>query len=277
VPHRLVRREGAAELTVEPSPLLPEPLRGGTACTIGGSPAGSPLPPRHLGPPLVQAAIEQIRAATPGRRFSLRIEARSPATAALRGRRGRLRLLRVHSRGFEAAEQLVPVAVLEGDGGPLAAEPTRDLLAAPMADLPAGLSPPSGVSDAILGDAVDERLFLDGDAAASEHPRFERTLEQLERFMGDRVLILERRRAAAMADLLKSEAARDAAMGADQRDRAEQALRRAQGEIERHDAEITRLRAGEDDHYKRWRRHAQERRYTPPVIEEIADAEFEVA
>ena len=278
VPHRLVRRDdSAAELTVEPSPLLPEALRGGTACTIGGSPAGAPLPPLHLGHPLVQAAIEEIRGATRGRRFSLRIEARSQATSALRGRRGRLRLLRVHSRGFEAAEQLVPVAVLEGDSGPLSVGPTRDLLAEPMADLPAGLSPPSGVSDATLGDAVDERLFLDGDAAASEHPRFERTLEQLERFIGDRVLILERRRAAALADLLKSEAARDAAMGADQRDRAEKALRRAQEEIERHDGEITRLRAGEDDHYQRWRRHAQERRYTPPVIEEIADVEFEIA
>ena len=43
----------------------PRPLRGGHRLPIGGAPAGSPLPPLHLGHPLVQAAIEDIRAGHP--------------------------------------------------------------------------------------------------------------------------------------------------------------------------------------------------------------------
>jgi Helicase conserved C-terminal domain/SNF2-related domain len=277
VPYRLDRRDGSAELVVAPSPRLPPALRDGTACLIGGVLPGSPLVPLHLGHPLVQAALEDIRSATRGLGFSLRIEARSAATSSLRGRRGRLRLVRVQSRGFESAEQLLPVAVLDGTATPLAPELARQLLQEPMSDV-AALSAPSGVSDATLADAVEELLFLDGgDAGAHEQPRFERTLEQLERFIGDRVLILERRHASATSALLAAEAARDGAIGAEQRGRAEQALRRAQEEIERLDAEIARLRAGEDDNYQRWRRHAHERRYAPPVIEQLVDAEFEVA
>jgi hypothetical protein len=284
IPFQITRRPGAAELTVGASPRLPEPMREGTACLIGGSPPGSGLPPLHLGHPLVQAALEDIRGATRGRTFSLRIEARSPETSALRGRRGRLRLVRVQSRGFEAVEQLVPVAILEGDSGPLAPDLARELLQAPMSDRPApvqgsdGGKPLSEVTESALGDAVEELLFLqEGEVDARESPHFERALLQLERFVGDRVLILERRRAAEVTDLLDAEAARDGAMGAEQRSRADQALRRAQGEIETIDAEIARLRGGEDSHYQRWRGRLQERRSTPPVIETIADAEFEVA
>jgi hypothetical protein len=146
-----------------------------------------------------------------------------------------------------------------------------------MRDHPAPLSPPSGVSDATLGDAVDEMLFLDGgDAGVHEQPRFERTLAQLERFMSDRILILGRQ-ASASSERLKAEAARDAAIGAEQRDRAELALRGAQVEIDRLDAEIARLRAAEDDNYQRWRQHAQDRRYAPPTVDQLVDAEFEVA
>jgi hypothetical protein len=36
------------------------------------------------------------------------------------------------------------------------------------------------------------------------------------------------------------------------------------------------LRAGDDDSYQRWRRHAQERRYAPPLVERLLDAEFEI-
>jgi hypothetical protein len=169
------------------------------------------------------------------------------------------------------------VVVLDGASTPLPVALTRQLLQEPMRDHPDPFLPPPGVSDATLDDAVDEMLFLDGgDAGAHEQPRFERTLEQLERFMSDRILILVRRQASATSERLKAEAARDAAIGAAQRDHAELALRGAQVEIDRLDAEIARLRAGEDDNYQRWRRRAQDRRYAPPTVDRLVDAEFEV-
>jgi hypothetical protein len=268
IPHQLA----SGTLTVPASPRLPEELRQGTACVVGATAPGSPVGSLHLGHPLVLAALDEARGATGDRRFALRIGP-SDATSALRGHRGRLRLVRVRARGFEAAEQVLPVAVVEDRPAPLPGELARALLAGPIADLPE-LRPPA-VPDESLDDAVEELLFLDGGAA--EQARFELTLEQLERFIGDRVLILERQRAAATADLLASEAARDAAMGAAERDRAARALRRAQGEIERVEGEIARLRAGDDPHYQRWRQHAQERRYAPPVVDRLIDAEFEIA
>jgi hypothetical protein len=48
-------------------------------------------------------------------------------------------------------------------------------------------------------------------------------------------------------------------------------------EIERLEAEIARLRAGDDDSYQRWRRQAQERRYTPPEVATLLAAEIEIA
>ena len=49
-----------------------------------------------------------------------------------------------------------------------------------------------------------------------------------------------------------------------------------QSEIERLDIEIASLRAGDDENYRRWRDRAQERRYAPPEVERIFDAELEI-
>ncbi len=120
IPHRLGRRDGVAELTVDPSPRLPAPLQDGTVCLIGDQGRDGELAPLHIGHPLVQAAIAETRATAKARRFAIRIAARSPRALALRGRRGRLRLVRVVSRGFELTERLLPVILLDGDGAPLA-------------------------------------------------------------------------------------------------------------------------------------------------------------
>ncbi|HEV8166100.1 MAG TPA: helicase-related protein, partial [Actinomycetota bacterium] len=113
VPYRISRRDGGAELTVGASPRLPPSLREGTACVIGNTPAGEGLPGLHLGHPLLAAALDEVRAAAAARPFSVRFQVQSPALLPLRGRRGRLRLVRVSSRGFEPTDHLVPVVVLE--------------------------------------------------------------------------------------------------------------------------------------------------------------------
>ena len=274
--YRIERRPKGTELTVAPSPRLPSAIAGGARCLLGNPIEGSPLTPLHLGHPLVHAALEDTRATALARRFSVRINAQSPETRGLRGQRGRLRLARILYRGFETTEQLLPVVLLEGGLSPLPVALTRQLLTEPMVDSP-GISGPSTVTDEMLDDALDELVFNDtGDNGAREQPRFERTLEQVERFVTDRVLLLERQRALVLGRLVKAELARDNAVGSDQRDRAEQTLRRAQTELDQLDAEIARLRAGDDENYQRWRKHTQERRYTPPEIERLLDAELEI-
>jgi hypothetical protein len=194
----------------------------------------------------------------------------------LKGHRGRLRLVRVLYRGFESVERLLPVVVLDGVDEPLSLDMAGQLLEGTITDL-AALSPPPSSTEAALDDALDELLFHQtGDAGALEQPRFERTLEQIERFVTDRVLLLSQQRDLALVRFAKAEAARDAAVGAEQRDRTEAVLRRVQHEIDRLDGEIGRLRAGEDAGYERWIKNTHERRYTAPEIERLIDAEIEI-
>jgi hypothetical protein len=230
----------------------------------------------HLGHPLVIAALEETRAEAQARRFTLRVRARSPEAAKHRGRRGRARVFRVVYRGFEVTERLVPLVILDPAEGPLSMELARDLFAGPISEEATSLDV-SHVPDDVLDDARDELMFLETEVVgAGEQPRFERTIEQIERFMADRILLLGQQRDAALARLAKAEADREAAVGPEPRGRAEIALRRAQVEIDQLEAEITRLRAGDDDNYRRWRTHTQERRYARPEFQQIFDAEIEI-
>jgi adenine-specific DNA-methyltransferase len=277
IPYKLERRGESTEVTVGASSRLPASLCEGTACLVGNTVPGSPLPSLHLGHPLVQAALEAARAATRDRTFTLRIAVQAPEAQQLKGHRGRLRLVRILYRGFEPVERLLPVVVLDGFDEPLSTEVARHLLEGTITDL-AALSAPSSSTEAVLDDALEELMFHQtGEAGTLEQPRFERTLEQIERFMTDRVLLLSQQRDLALVRLARAEAARDAAMGPEQRDRAEAALRRVQSEIDRLDSEVSRLRAGDDDNYERWRQNTHERRYATPEIERLLDAEIEIA
>ncbi len=276
VGHKLDRRGGSALLTFRAKAGLPEAVRGLAGCVIGGAIAGSPLSPVHLGHPLVLAAVAHARTEAARGGFRVQILATTAETVALRGRRGRLRLVRTTHRNFEVTEQLVPVVLLEADDAPLDLELARRLLAEPMTDAPAG--PTVAITDDALADALDELLFhTSGAASRLEQPRFERTLEQIERFLADRLLLLERQRAAAIAHLARAQDARDRAMGADQRTAAERQAQAAQTAIDGRDQEIAALRAGDDERYRRWRRHTEERRYHPPELAQLVDAEIEIA
>jgi len=274
-PYTLTRGDHAAELSIEASAALPPTIRGGVHALIGTPIAGSPLRPLHLGHPLVLAAVEDARERARSRVFSVRIRASTPELEALRGKRGRMRLVRAVYRGFETTEHLLPVAILAGMSEPLPIALGPQLIDAIAEDAP--MSASSGVTDEQLADAVDEAMFINtGETGSREQPRFERTLEQIERFIADRVLLLERQRDAVIQRLAKAEAARAGAVGSEPRDRAEHTMRRAQTELDALDTEITRLRAGHDEDYQHWRNHTQARRYAPPELEHLLDAELEI-
>jgi hypothetical protein len=193
-----------------------------------------------------------------------------------RGRRGRARLFRVVVRGFEVTERLIPVVMFDPGEGPLPPELARELFTGVVSDMPFRLEV-AHVSDHALNDALDELLFFEtASTGGDEQGRFERTIEQIERSMADRILLLSRQRDLGLERRAKAERDREAAVGAELRGRAEIALRKAQTEIEGFEAEIARLQAGDDDNYRRWRTHSQERRYARPEIQQIFDAELEI-
>jgi superfamily II DNA or RNA helicase len=271
--YELRRSDDSAELIVGSVPGATGPLADSVHVLIGNARTGSELRPLHLGHPLVQAAIADARAKGMACRFAVRVDATIDLEP-LRGRRGRLRLLKVEYRGFETAERLLPVVVLAGDTGPLPASLGEMILAAPMADAPPG---PVEVSEEAMDDACDELLFADtGDASRGEEPRVARALEQIDRFVEDRILLIDRRREGERVRLAAAEAARDRAVGSDQRTRAEADLVASETEIERLDGELARLRARDDEVYQRWYERTHERRYRAPAVTRLADAELTI-
>ena len=190
----------------------------------------------------------------------------------LRGRRGRVRVMKLRYPGFEPVDRLVPVVVLEGGAESLEPSITLRLLQGslePVAELE------TRVSDAEMDEAVEEALFLDEhEVSRLEQGLFERAMGQLERFIEDRVLISEAQpRRARAADcgrpprsrrrggLGRAHSGRVAAPAIGARARG------ARGELDR-------LSARDDEGYRRWRQHAYERRYAPPERQSILNAEF---
>jgi hypothetical protein len=112
------------------------------------------------------------------------------------------------------------------------------------------------------------------DAAGVEQQRFERNLEQIERYMEDQLLVLRRRLSAATTTLRAAEDKRDRALGSEARKDAEERARKVQKEIDELEAQIERLQNRDDAEYEKWRKHAHERRYRPPSVTRILDVEF---
>ena len=262
--------DGGVRLRVSASPALPADLRDGFVAHLGDARGVSDVEPLHLGHPLVRDAVDEARRASAAP-FSLQIVAPEGMRV---GTRGRLRLVKVRYAGYEAMEELIPVAVLEGDPAPVDGVLARALLSATASDVaPSAVD----VSDEDLDDAVEEVLFVnEDDLARREQARFSRAVQQIETSMEDRVLLLERRRAEAVGRLSAAEARRDAAVGAEARTAAEGALRSRETALDEVEAKLDRLRKRDDDHYNRWMKSAHARRSRPPVVETQLEVRFEL-
>jgi helicase-like protein/SNF2 domain-containing protein len=271
LPYRRVAREGMSGIEIDPDERLPEPFRGGGLVAVGSSTGlGEPLSINH---PLVRVAADAAREGT-RQPFRVRMGGGdgSAEIEPLRGRRGRLRVMKLRYPGFEPVDRLVPVVVFEDGATPLSTTVALRLLGGPL-EAQAELQ--TNVSDAELDEAVEEALFLDErEVSRLEHGLFERAIHQLERFIEDRVLILKRSRAELVHRIQSSRRERDVAPGSDARSRIEALLQRSERELEALEAELSRLQARDDAGYVRWRQHAYERRYAPPEQEAILSAEF---
>jgi adenine-specific DNA-methyltransferase len=271
VRYRRVLADGAAGLEIAANDRLPEPFRAGGYVTLGAAVGrGDPLNVNH---PLVQRAAEAAREVT-REPFRIRIGGgdRSAEIESLRGRRGRLRVMKLRYPGFEPVDRLVPVVLLEDGAGSIDTGTALRLLGGSLEALP---ELATRVSDAELAEAVEEALFLDErEVSRLEHALFDRAMVQLERFIEDRVLILKRSRAELVRRIQGARRDREAAAGSEARGRIEALLVRSERELEGLEAELDRLQARDDEGYRRWRQHAYERRYAPPEREPILEAEF---
>jgi hypothetical protein len=191
----------------------------------------------------------------------------------LKGRRGRLIVSRVRYEGFERVDRLVPTVVLEGELTPLATETVYWLFDHRPEDRK-GLGAMPEIEDE-LDDLVEERLFLEqAEAVTHEQQRFERGMEQIERYIEDQLLVLRRRLSGATAALHQAEDRRDSAYGSEARTQADQRVRKVQEEMDQLQAEIERLQNRDDAEYEKWREKIHSRRYREPDTIRILDVEF---
>ncbi len=275
VSYRRFSLDGNVQFEIGGSPLLPAGFESGGTVIVGRSANQDGADALHPGHPLVEAAVEEARTATQGR-FSIawKLTGGAPLPlAAAKGRRGRLALTRVRYEGFERVDRLIPAALLEGDAAPLDAECARWLLEQTPADRPQ-LGPPLAM-DSEFEDAIEEMIFRDqAEVSEQEQQLFERSIEQVERYMEDRLLVLRRRLAAETKALEAAEDRRDAALGSEARDDAGRRISAIQKKIEELETEIQRIEQRDDADYDQWRGRAHERRYRPPTVTRILEVDF---
>ena len=279
VPHTMTQHVSRKRLKIPASPRLPEPLSAGLTVAMGRAEGLQDGESLHVAHPLVLAALDEARASGQGT-FSVRFRLTENAPEVLRdrsGARGRLALTRVSYRGFEREDRLVATAVFEDAEVLRPAKAALELVQMPCEDI----TPPAPVLSLTaddLDEVVDEELFFDqAKAAQAENREFEKTIDQLDQYMEDRLLVLRRTREDTTVRLQQAEEKRAAALGADARAKAEGVRRRMETELEELEAQIERLIARDDDDFRKWKTHAHQRRYEPPHAARLFSLEFVIA
>ncbi len=277
IPWRVDARAGR-RLHVGASRRLPARHAGGASVALDGSTANGDET-LHLAHDLIKAAVAEARQAGSGA-FRVRFDLGADAPGALatrRGQRGRLALTKVVHLGFEREERLCVTAVFEDSEVLKPAEAALELVRQPCTDAPP-FDPPVAVTAAELDEVVGEEMFLDqSEAAAADQKGFEDAMEQLDQYLADRTLVLRRTFEAQRKHLAGAERARNAAIGADNRARANDRVLAAERELARLERAIEALAARNDPAYARAKERAHKRRYALPTVERLLTAEFEIA
>ena len=269
-------RRGRQVLHYGASPRLPKPFQSGGTVVIGGTRGLTGADPLHVGHPLVDEAVRSARHQCAGE-FQVRFRLRPSAPAALRrhrGSRGRLALTRIRYDGFEPEERLRATAIFEDAEVLRPAEAALALLRQPCEDA-AEFATPLKVSAAHLDEVVSEELFEEqGRVAAINQQGFEQAMAQLDQYLADRTLVLQRARRQQMQRLAAAQRRREHSVGADARAKAEVRVQQLEGEIEKAERQLAALASHEDDTYQKWKQHAHQRRYAVPTGERVLSAQF---
>ena len=277
-PWSMAERDGTRLLHIGAAPGLPPGWDAGATVAVGSVSGLADLQSLHPAHPLAEAAVGEARRAGCGP-FRVRFELRPDAPSALvgrRGGRGRLALTRLAHSGFEGEDRLHATAVFERDGVLRPADAALELLRQPCADA-APFDPPLSVASGDLDEVVGEEVFLDGFVvSAADRAGFDDAMEQIEQHAEDRALVLRRSRDDLARRLAAARRARESAVGADNRVRANAQVSALEAEMEIADRRLRDLAARDDETYRRHRARARARRYARPCAERLLTAEFEI-
>lgn len=278
VEHSRSQLAGRVEYQIQPSSLLPEGYRDGLVAIIGDSRDIREGEVLHVGHPVVQSAIEDSRRETSD---PMRVVF-GPISGASRdelqqlvGRRGRLVVTKTSYRGIEPVDNLLTIAIMEGDEEPLSS-PTVDRLVQLPAS-PSGKPLDKGGSQH-LQDAIDDAIVADQAAVSSlEQARFQQMLRQLDHYLADQVLLMRRKRAVFDARIEELEKKREKSLSPQVSQETTRQVEKLNREAKEIDRQIERLEEGGDEEYRAWRDRLFARRFKKPEIMRVLDVQFEIA
>ena len=271
------RQKNRTIFEIAPNGVLPAGLSEGGRYLVGEARDAGDIESLHIGHPLVHAAVDEARNATE-KRFQVRFALDRKTDVSLvrhLGKRGRMVVTKVRYDGFEPVDRLLVTALIEGDSTPLPQQDAELLLDKTITDAEVT----SRVDPQAIDDAIEEQLFFDQAVVAEEEQqRFERAIEQIERYADDRVLVLKREHESAMNRFRAAEARRDSACSDEiSVDKAEADLARISEELESLEARIEQFRNRDDDDYRKSHERANQRRFSQPRVGRLLDVEFEIA
>jgi hypothetical protein len=108
----------------------------------------------------------------------------------------------------------------------------------------------------------------------AEEPRFQRGLEQLERFVEDRIRLARRRKDEGERRLEEARTRRDGTVSIDAREKGDVIVAGIGREVEGLEAELASLERREDETYRRCRERLHQRRYAPATVVTLFDVGF---
>ncbi len=276
VSYRKLSGNGQTVLEIQAHASLPQGYGDGVTLVVGPVHELEEGEALHPGHPLIARAVDDIRQST---RQPVGIRIACPPGSPLqcyRGKRGRLWLEKVIFNGFERNEQLLVVALLEGESQAIPpAEATALLQETEFRDEPdlVPLSWPKRVIQDSLEEAVLEAQL---EAGNREQQRFEKAAQQVERYLEDRLLVLNRQRLLLEERLERQRHERDSAISSQKRGDSEKKVQKTQAKLDALQQEIDQLSAREDENYQKWRQFAYDKRFHSPQRETLMEVEFVV-
>lgn len=277
-PYSRTQRSGRIEYRVGRWSGCPEGYRDGFVAVVGDSRDLGEGEVLHIGHPVVQAAIEDSRAATSTSFQTVIGPVSGSASDELRrlaGRQGRLVVTKASYRGVEPVDNLLTTVILDGETDALEPPVVEALLALPLVSTDA-----AGETDVPpeVREAVEAAVFSDQAAMSSlEETRFRQMLRQLDHYLADQVMIKRRRREKIDRGIRELEMRREKSLSAQSSGELATRIEALKKSAESVEGEIAALEAGGDEQYRLWRERLYARRYQPPSVVPLLNVRFEVA
>ena len=266
--------QGAIHYQLDAHQALPQEYQQGGQILIGDDNSNKDTDCLYQGHPLLDAAIADAKSDENTAKAIRLICDDSSALAILTGQRGRVRVSKLAYRGLVAVDRLVVTLVTERSLDPFDNITVTDLLALQAVSCPHF---ESEIDNDLIDECVEESVFNDQhEIGADEQMILDARTAQLERYLQDRILVLNQKKLVISRELAELDRRRDSSGSPAALEKINTAAKKASQDIARLDRQLDELRNGVDSNYQAWRESLFQRRKQAPVVSTVLDVHFEM-